>query len=398
MLLTLLTIWTDAQAHGGGFDIRALSVNPADTQQLWAVVTGWGLMRSPDGGGSWGWLCEEALGVDEVYDVMALEDGSALVGTSDGLWHLDGCDSQRLPEMSTDTQVTRVLRAPDGAALAIGLGLDVGSIWRCTADGCAVSELSGDEIFPKSLSCDRAGDCYATTVLEGSLAASLLRSSDQGRSWEGLASWPDGTIDPRVLYNAGDLVLVWERPREEGAAEPVISRSIDGGQSFESVLVAGYSSDTTMGLVLVPQSGELVVSSPVSARTWRSRDDGRSWEETSTWAPTVACGEWSDEATWACADHLAEGIDAAYTEDGLSWYPIACLEEAVPDACAEEVCAGLYEAYYVAATQYGTGRCDIVLEAPAEEVSKEDEGCRGCAGAPFVLPPLLWGIPRRRRT
>jgi hypothetical protein len=271
----------------------------------------------------------------------------------------------------------------------VGTDADDGGFWSCTVDGCVASELTGAGIFPKSLYTD--GDrVWGTVVYEGTLASELWRTDD-GEHWTRTFTWPDGDTDPRVLYADGDDVYVWARPRSD-ATVPGLLVSHDGGVTFTRTFETGYYTDATPGFTTL--GGRLFLGSNAGARTWVSDDDGETFTDISTDAPGVRCGDFDGEHAWACADHLADGVDVAVTTDGTYWTPIGCLETAVVAPCAEDTCAALYDAFETAGS-YGGGKCDTVI-GPADTPKDEEKPC-GCGGGSAALILVVGALGWRRR-
>lgn len=385
MLLALLAV---AWPHGSSFGASQVAVAPGDPDALWVLTEGWGLAHSTDGGGSWTWLCEEALGASELYGVAATSASTALVATRQGLLAVDdGCAASTV--VGTDGVFVPFVE-PVGERAVVGLiGETSGSVAVCDAAGCAPTDLAAEGLFPKSARAD--GDAlWATTVEEGTLAAALWRSDDGGATWDGVYAWPDGDTDPRVLHADGERLYVWRRTR---AAEdtPELLRSEDGGATFTAVLEVGYYTDETPGLLVLDDA--LLLGTAAGARTWRSEDGGASWAEVSAEVPAVRCGATIDGVGFACGDHLQDGFDLARTTDGRTWYPVACLEDAAPADCAADACGALWTSYQ-AAGSYGGGRCDEIVTPPADPPAEEPCGCEDGAAALALLPLALL---RRRR-
>lgn len=368
-----------AWAHGVGFETTAVSVLPDDPSELWAAMEDWGVVRSTDGGATWTWTCEEAIGTSRVYDVLAVGPGEAVAGTADGLVRMGEAIEPvaGLPEGA----FVPVLARRDEGWLALAIGAEEGGVWTCDDAGCVATDLVAPGLFPKSAVTD--GDTsWVTTVDEATLAAALSRSED-GATWVPVAAWPDGDLDPTVLHADGDTLLVWVRPRVTGPSAQLL-RSDDGGATFAEVLALGTWTDDAPGLVAV--GGRVVVGSAVGARTWASDDDGRTWTEVSLDAPSVRCGETLGDRAWACAEHVNDGFDLSVSDDGVWWTPVACLEEAEP----AEACLDRAEAWDAAAAT-GGGRCGVEVGPAAEET----RGC-GCGGTDAAWL-LVGGVLGRRR-
>ena len=385
MLTLLLVVMPEASAHGDSFELVRLTARPDAPAELWGMVEGWGLVHSEDGGAAWSWLCEEAVGSTALYDVLAWEAGSALVGTAEGLSLVDeSCTGQSVASLP-EGFVLSLARYGETALVGI-IGTESGGVYRCDDTGCAATSLVGAGVFPKSLVVD-GNTAWATVVHTGEdegLAAELWRSDD-GADFVVAYAWPDGDVDPRVIHADGERVYAWLRPRQDDR-EPGFVRSTDGGASFSTTFETGYYTDPAPG-VLVRDGGETVLlGSWFGARTWRSTDAGLSFEEVSLDAPALRCGLDLPDRSLICADHLVDGFDVAATTDGMEFSAELCLEEVGPADCVAETCEPYVDAWRGAAA-LGGGKCD-----PAADTGTPDDPppC-GCASSEGGLPLLALG-------
>ncbi|MES2640350.1 MAG: hypothetical protein V4850_12735 [Myxococcota bacterium] len=378
--------------HGASFGATAVSVLPADPAEIWVLTDGWGLAHTTDGGASWGWLCEEALGGADLYGVLATGPGTAVVATRSGLRTVAAdCTTTLQPGVPEGTYFPAVTGY--GARwLALGIAGDAGGVWSCDADGCAATELMAPGLFPKSALTDGTR-AWVTVVYVDTLASELWRSDD-GVAWTLAHAWPDGDTDPRVLRAEGDRLLVWRRTRTADDT-PELLVSDDGGTTFTSTFETGWYTDSTPGLLTL--DGALLLGSVQGARTWRSEDDGGTWAEVSADVPAVRCGGTVGGVGYACGDHLQDGFDLSSTTDGHTWTPLACLEDTLPAACASATCDPLLSAWQVAGS-YGGGQCDTIIVPPVVEEEATTCGCGG-SGAETGVAGLLMGLAglRRRR-
>jgi hypothetical protein len=394
-LLFLVPFVPSVRAHSDTFELFTLSANPAEPDELWGVVDGWGLVHSTDGGGEWGWLCEEAIGSTSVYDVLAWRPNVALVGTVDGLIRVgEDCTGTSVGDLP-EGFVLRLARRHDEALVAL-IGPESGGVYRCDDDACVATSLVGPGYYPKSLWVD--GDTAWVTVVhtgaEDGLRAELWRSDD-GAVFSEVHAWPDGDVDPRVIHAAGDTVYAWLRPRSD-AAVPGFARSTDGGTTFTTTFTTGYYTDSTPGVLVLDGGATVLVGSRAGARTWVSRDGGASFEEQSLDLPALKCGLSLPGRGLVCSDHLVDGFDVAETADGVAFTPVLCLEEVEAAACAEAACEAAADAWRAAAAT-GGGRCAAPEDSGA---APEPDPC-GCASAGMAdaLLPLLagWVAGLRRR-
>lgn len=392
----LLAAAPEARAHGSRFSISAISIAPDDPDTWWANANGWGVVRTSDAGNTWTWRCEEGIGTASVYDLLALDHGEAVLATVDGLLRIGpGCGSEALPGLPEGAQVTVLSRGSTSFYAAIYVD-GAGGLYQCVADvsgdtsGCIATDLQGP--YVKSVQVvvgdDGADHVYATTVDVDTLAASL-HVSDDGASFHAVHAWPDGDVDPHVLYAGpgehGDRVLVWRVPRSI-AAEPTLSFSDDGGVTFADVLSDGQYTDPVPGIAV---AGQTVWLGSDVGRTWRSLDGGRHFFEVSAVEPAVRCSDRSGGRLVVCADHFADGFDVAVWEGAQRWAGAGCLDSAAVDSCGEETCEVYHDAFLTAGA-YGGGACF------AEPV--DDRGCSG--GSEALVAPwiLLLGLRATRRS
>lgn len=370
-------------AHGARFGLAQLSVPPEDPDVVWAVSSGWGVVHTADGGATWTWLCEEALGVTAVYDVEALGTDAALLATSGGLLRVDtGCGATVLPGLPADGYPAFIER--DGDAFLVSAYAEARSgLWTCTEAGCAEGAVGGVGVYVKSVAVDGA-TTWVTSVEAESLAATLWRVRDG--EVERVAEWPEGRVDPRVLRARGDDLLLWEQGRDAETV-PRLVRSRDGGRGFVPVLSMGAYTDPIPGLMCGDDTCYLGAD---AGRTWFSPNGGDTWAEVTEAAPAVRCSETAGDGYVFCADHYADGFDAGWWAPDRPVRGIGCLDEALPPACAP-ACDAAVPAFQEAGL-YGGGEC---RPAPPD-VPVED----GCGGSRALLVPaglLLLGRRARRR-
>jgi hypothetical protein len=380
----LLALLPTASPHGATFGASAVSFAPDDAAEAWVLTEGWGLAHTTDLE-TWEWICEEAVAGEDLYNVLALDGSRAIVGTRLGLHRVEGCSSTLLTGTPEGTFFPATARYGAGL-LGLGIAGDGGGIWLCDDTSCVASDLAAPTLFPKSALADGAR-AWATVVYEGTLVSELWRSDD-GLAWSLVHTWPDGDTDPRLLYARGDELAVWRRTRTEPDT-PELLLSHDGGVSWTAPFETGFYTDATPALLVLDDVW--LLGSIAGARTWRSEDAGETWTEESTTVPAVRCAEVVDGVGYACGDHVQDGFDLSRTTDGLTWEPLACLETALPAACAEDTCGALLTSYQLAGS-YGGGECGTII-TPPEDVPEEACGCDGSGAGLLLLLPLL----RRRQ-
>ncbi|MSQ02562.1 MAG: hypothetical protein EXR71_11860 [Myxococcales bacterium] len=389
MLFTFALVGNSAWAHSPTFGMAAMSARMDAPAEVWGMTDGWGLAHSLDGGTSWTWLCEEAVGIDTVYDVLAYADGVALTATAGGLLRVDDACAGRALD-GVPAGFAFAVTAYGGGAAAAVIGPDEGGVVFCDDERCTPSALWQPRLYPKALVVD-GETLWASVVWTDTLASGLFRSTD-GLTFEEVYRWPPGQVDPRVVFAAGDDVLVWTRPRSE-AALPALEKSVDGGRTFLRTFEQGFHTDATPGVLV--DGSVVLLGTWFGARTWRSDDLGGSFVEVSAEAPAIRCGVRVGDAVLTCADHLADGYSVATTDDLVHFAPLACLEESLPAACAEAACAPYVDAW-VSAGAYGGGRCGVDSGEPAEPPPEAGCGCSGWGSTGGGLGLLGVGLVGRR--
>jgi MYXO-CTERM domain-containing protein len=384
-----------AAAHSAAYGVITLDADPVAPGEVWGIADGWGLVHSADDGASWDWLCEESVGSQTVYDVLTWAPSTALLGTAEGLMRVgEGCVGESFGDLP-EGFVLRLRRYGNEALVAL-VGPERGGVYRCGEAGCVATSLEGEGFFPKSMVVD-GGTVWVTVVHAGAddgLRAELWLSVD-GATFTEVYAWPDGDVDPRVLWASGDRVYAWLRPRSD-TVEPAFARSVDGGVSFSTTFSTGYYTDPTPGAMVLDDGDTVLLGSASGARTWVSHDGGAGFTEVSLDTPAVKCGLSLGDRALVCTDHLADGFDVASTVDGADFTPVVCLEEVEAAACTGDTCDPYVDAW-VSAGAYGGGRCHPADEDTGEPPPSTCDCASGGEGAGAGLGVLVALAAARRR-
>jgi photosystem II stability/assembly factor-like uncharacterized protein len=401
------------------------------------VRTTYGLLVSRDGGSSWRWICEAALGVPAVSiedpSVALGADDSLVVGLAEGLdeSHDLGCNFACSPGALVGRAIVDLAGGP-GPLVALssahvfddagnGASLDT-RVWRSDGDGDAWVQIGGalDPTVTATTIDVARGDprrlyVSGTRGYGSALTASLFVSTDGGASWIERPVPLDassefgifiGAVDPDVP----DRVYL----RSTGASRLYVTD--DAGQSFR-VPIAFVG--PMMGLALSPDGALVYVGGPEDglfvASTAGLADAGFTFRHVSS-AP-VQCLATRGVELWACTD-VASGFSVGVSIDGGTWVPklvpgglagpVDCAPSpAGPFACQADAnvsqCAG--EAFTAECT--ALGGCPPLL-ADAGAVEKTSPGFTGCgcdeagrAGAGGIAAVVglgaSWAMRRHRR-
>lgn len=247
-----------AEANGRFPQAMSCKTHPTDDQFLLLGVT-FGLLLSSDGGQTWKWVCENAIGYGGTYDpdYEIAADGTLYATTFDGLRISTngGCQWDLATGAIEDHWVGDVEIAPDG------------TVWAVTSSG-GVANL---------VATSTDGTTFTATALTHELA------------W-----FKTVRIAPTPLTNDGQRVYVsaylTSQPLggDAGLSDPeaLLYRSDDGGESWTELDVGDFTFGSLPELVIDavhPDDPDTVYATAVSANPplgdalYRSEDAGETW-------------------------------------------------------------------------------------------------------------------------
>ena len=241
-----------AYAHGREPSLNQVAFDPSDPDHLVVRAT-WALMTSRDHGETWTWTCAAAVGFDRTIEdpaVVITEGGPLCAGTFDGLAQSDaaGCSWSYPSPLLTDIYTIDVQPDPSDGHV----------VWAANSPG------------------DRAN--------------TVLRSSDDGATWELMGS-PDD-VEPfalleRIRLAASDPMRVYASGAVPGPPrQAFFFRSEDGGRTWASTEIPLLDAERNIHVLAVdPTNADRVfarmvrrVTDEVPERLLRSEDGGRTWE------------------------------------------------------------------------------------------------------------------------
>ncbi len=252
--------------------VQTIAINPHDFNDWWlGYYAPGGLATSRDGGQSWSMSgpAEPVLADNPVFDLLAAAANNQTIlwaATRDGLLHSVDLGQSWLPVGGRLPAATAFALDVDAAG-RLYVGLDQAGIFAQTDDGQAWQGLDGSEPLQSAavLSLDVSAD--GQHIYAGTAARGLFASQDGGLSW--VNTYPD-RYGPNVALNpANPLVAV------AGLRDRLV-RTVDGGQSWHTLLVA-WAEDEITALLWLPD-GTLGVGTG-RGRLYRSNDAGDSWVE-----------------------------------------------------------------------------------------------------------------------
>jgi MYXO-CTERM domain-containing protein len=330
--LTLATLAAPAGANGVFPAADQIVLDPSEPRRAVVRAT-YGMLTTRDGGATWDWICEAAVGYDDTNGwqppIALAAGGQVLAALTDGLAvGTDGaCGWTRAPALEgrwvLDVAVrlgdpSRVVAMEAGLNNVLWQSLDGGRRWVAVGsplpknfDSRTVDVAPSDpqRVYASGLYVD--GD-----VLKGHIARSL----DGGQSWETYVI--PGSTPSREPYIAGvdpfnaDVLYV----RLAGAAGRLLVSS-NGGVSWRPVFeTTGF----VRAFAISPDGAKVAVGSDIDG-VWRAPSTTLAFEKVSRVAPR--CFAWTESGLYACATEFVDqftigrSVDEGTTFDPLLHQP-----------------------------------------------------------------------------
>lgn len=412
-----------------------------------AVQATWGVLLSRDGGDTWKWVCEEAIGFAGVYDPdLAFTSSGLVLATTtsvDGLrLTRDWCSWSPAPpplggtgDADPASFVAQVEVGPEGAIYAAAAAFDDMNLYVSTDDAASFA-LAGplpdaeadwwESLLaaptPLASGAARPHRLYLTgyrLLPDNGRAHLLLRSSDGGASWTPLSTAaftigaPSGELQlAAVSPDDPDLVFARVYQQSGNSLGDAVYRSADGGDTWSKVFEA--PDDVTS--VVIRRGGDVVVATR-SMGAVVSTDGGLTFGAPDAGTLYDALEERPDGALFAGSRAIdAEAMILGRSAEVGGWTSLLSHSRVTgavscaPGLPQRDVCQELRWCFQ--AGQYGLGTdpgyaCEVApdagVDAPPTPPPPPDD-CGGCAaGGPGALALLggLAALPllrhRRRR-
>ena len=387
--IALLTILAPAARANGRYPLAdQIVVDPGNPSHLVARAT-FGLLDSDDGGKSFRWICEKAIGYFGVEDppIAVTANGSTIVASSKGISVSadSGCSWLRNPGLTGTwygVDVT-VLPARPHAALALLSSFANGSytvsIAKTEDDGVSWSEVTPSvgasfvattiEVAPSN-----PNRVYVSgKMLPGGVAA-MLRSDDGGRTF---ALFPTqlsaadaifiGAVDPR------DPDVVYLRTNSDEVGRVLVSK--DGAGSFTEVWQARGD---VSGFALSGDGSTVAVGGTVVGVSVASTTDF-AFRQTSN-AGVYCLTFWGDKLL-VCTKEAIDRFSIGVSDDlGEHFEALLHLPDVAPRACPADasasVCARDWEMVSTAIGVDAGARDAGTPDATATATETRGCGCR----------------------
>jgi MYXO-CTERM domain-containing protein len=321
VVVSLGVIPSMAHAHGPP---ESLSVTIGVDEKDLVVGTSFGVLRSDDGGESWTWLCENAVGYSDLEIIprwVWLDDGTLAATTTDGIsTSRDGGCTWSHPSETTGNFAGDIQKHPSepGTVIATLRNMTEGTtaIVRSTDGAATFPEVlysaTGRYVTTVSYAPSDPQQIYAAAISATGELAWVLHSPDAGATWTEYSFVPRVTfvrilgidpVDPSIVYVAG--------------SDPDATyRSTDSGETFDEVR-SGFAQ-----AFVTSADGQRVWISDFSDGLFKSEDRGLTFSPVEG-APHAKCLTRRGNTIYACGNSVDRGENVlSRTEDGTTFAPV----------------------------------------------------------------------------
>jgi MYXO-CTERM domain-containing protein len=350
-----------ALANGRFPASNQIVVSPSDPNLVLTRAT-FGLLLSRDGGKSWDWVCEKAVGYGGIEDpFMGLTaKGSLVAGTFSGLSvSLDtGCAWSFMKAELEKQVIIDVVVRPDAPSTVLALTStysgegDAGPVYSSrvfvSKDDGATWAPSGAAIDPavltETLEVARSDPkrLYVSAVRGSGVASSgvLFVSEDEGATWIERAIPIDPNEERAPYVSAVDpsnpeLLYV----RTSGPGQNRLLVSSDAGKTWKTA----FTGKALQGFALSPDGSKVYVGSPSDGLHLAPRDTLAFTKRSSI---QVQCLATHGSTLWACSNEASGFVVGTSQDDGATFAallhlagvrgPLSCPSSSTATQCVAE--------------------------------------------------------------
>lgn len=387
---------TRGLANGRYPNAQQLLVDPGNPDHLVLRAT-FGILDSTDGGASWSWICEQAVGYMGDPSLVAFSGGRLLAAfqgvlafSSDG-----GCGWQSLSlpaETRFPIDVTLDVAEPS-RAWVVTISPDARQqVSLLRTDGSGVTTLPvADGLFPSTLEVARSRPerVYVMGTNAESRAVTLV-TDDGGQTFrELLVDWPGSPalyisavdpLDPDVIY-----------ARADDLARDTLLVSRDGAQTWREIFAVDGE---MLGFALSPDGTRVAIGGPAGVGLWVADTASFDFQPRAPLA-SVQCLTWTERGLFACATERDEGWTIGLSTDaGASFSPVWHIQDLRPLECELTSSTGAVcpTAWLEVASSIGAELVPDSDPEPAQPAAAGDDGCTygvAARGAPSAWLSLL---------
>lgn len=333
-----------ADANGRYPAAGLIAVDPSDPDHIVVRAT-YGLLSTEDGGKTWRWTCEQAIGFSDNEDPMIAiaKNGTLLAGVFKGLsvstdrgcdWSYIGGDLEDRYVIDLATEKPSPDRAVAIASNGIGGGLFKTQVFETTDNGATWQQAGTNlpeeflgltiDVAPSDPNRLYASGRYGSPDYQGAIE----RSDDRGQTWQHLEV--TGSNDKSLPYlsaidpNDPDVLYV----RLDWAEADALIVSKDGGASWEQVF-AGQGA--LPGFALSPDGSKVAIGGDKDG-IWIAPTS--TLEFTKVSPVRAKCLLWTSDTFFACADEFKDGFTVGVSKnEGATFEPLHHLREICPLEC-----------------------------------------------------------------
>jgi MYXO-CTERM domain-containing protein len=319
--LLVLGLAATASANGRDPYTSTITWRRGNSQHIVAGMT-FGLVISKDGGATWQWMCERAVGYGGMYDpdYVYTASGAIFATTFDGLKVMrDGCSFVSTPPGMTF--VSKTEDGSDGALYYAAADPNDSKIYKSTDDGVTfppgmattpAGSQAGDWWSSFSVAPSNAQRLYLTGYrLDGMNPKVFLlyTSNNGGTSWTAMTMTgitpvsPNSVVEIVSVSPTADQTVYVKVTFENGSSGDSIYRSTNAGQTWTKIL----SKDSNFGLAFVARADGTCVAGTREQGSWkntRATATPANWTEIAG-APHIGCLYEHDGVVWACTQNYA---------------------------------------------------------------------------------------------
>ncbi len=341
---------SSALANGRFPLANQLVVDPTNHAHMVARAT-FGILDTDDGGVTWTWICEDAVGYFGIEDpsIAVTANGSTIAASSRGLSRsADGGCSWSTAELgATPRSGVDVTTSPMNPHEALALEsifvngvysvslvqtMDDGATWTEVAPLPANILAQTVEIAPSNP--DRV---YVSAHLSPTQQSVLLRSDDGGQTWtQSMIDLPVGASAYIGAVDPHDADVVYIRADVPTSAIGRVDVTRDAGMTWTQIW-SGQGS--VAGFALSGDGAALAVGGPASGINVASTSD-MIFSSANPLGPS--CLTWVDGRLFACAREAVDRFSIGASDDnGTSFVPVLHFSDITPRACGASTSAAV---------------------------------------------------------
>ncbi|MFN0033473.1 MAG: hypothetical protein ACKVUS_00315 [Saprospiraceae bacterium] len=256
-----------------------------------------GIWRSLDGGSQWQIILRDSLHSYQGFSNLALApDGDLYVKGAFGLWRSTN-DGDTFQNISPDTSLGKFAR--------VAVHPQTGDLYLTGSSGAIRSSDYGltwqvlnttKRFFIQPIAFHPSGTFYSSVLVDGQTGRQLVRSDDDGITWQEVA------VSPSPSYNNFDFVQIMPDGKIIAAGHSGYATSFDNGLSWQK-----YYTPFGIGTLALNAAGHAYIGEVNNKRVYKTENDGQTWVALSGIPSNLSTGIINlaiapDQNLWVCTD------------------------------------------------------------------------------------------------